>query len=114
MKPTSCLLLAAALALAAGPALAQEDVAPGAPTFKEGDIISNDSVEKLKPFLPAEFWSNRDFFFYEGMQLEIGPSFKDYSPFVGYVEATKENAGQPKIGPESSLDNFTVGQPFPI
>src|SRR5262245_57831921 len=106
--------LALGLALLASPALAQEDVAPGAPSFKEGDIVSLDQVEKLKPFLPEEFWSNRDFFFYEGMQLEIGPSFKDYSPFAGYQEATKKFAGQSKIGPEASLENFTMGQPFPM
>jgi hypothetical protein len=108
------LWLLAALTLLSAPALAQEDVAPGAPTFQEGDIISMDQIEKLKPFLPEEFWSNRDFFFYEGMQLEIGPSFKDYSPFAGYVEATKKFAGTAKIGPESSLENFTMGQPFPM
>jgi hypothetical protein len=106
--------LALGFAALAPPALAQEDVAPGAPTFKEGDIISMDQVEKLKPFLPEEFWANRDFFFYEGMQLEIGPAHKDYSPFAGYVEATRQNAGKAKIGPESSLENFTVGQPFPM
>ena len=98
----------------ASAAAAQEDVAPGAATFKEGDVITMDSVDKLKPFLPEEFWSNRDFFFYEGMQLEIGPSYKDYSPFSGYQEWTKERAGQAKIGPENSLENFEVGQPFPI
>ena len=58
----------------------QEDAGPWAPTFKEGDVITMDQVESLKPFLPPEFWSNRDFFFYEGMQLEIGPFFRDYSP----------------------------------
>ena len=108
------LLVCLFASLFAAPAFAQEDVAPGAPTFKEGDVISLDKVEALKPFLPEEFWANRDFFFYEGMQLEIGPSFKDYSPFAGYVEATKKYAGQAKIGPESSLENFTMGQPFPM
>src|SRR5499426_1979485 len=103
-----------AAALLAAPALAQEDVSPGAPAFKEGDVITMDKVEQLKPFLPAEFWTNRDFFFYEGMQLEIGPSFKDYSPNAPYVEATKKNAGHAKIGPENSLEDFTNGQPFPI
>jgi hypothetical protein len=102
------------LAALASPALAQEDVAPGAPTFNEGDVITMDTVDKLKPFLPPEFWANRDFFFHEGMQLEIGPSFYDYSAYTGYNEATKQFAGQPRIGPESSLENFNYGQPFPM
>ena len=33
----------------------------------------------MKPYVPEEFWANRDFFFYEGMQLEVGPFFRDFS-----------------------------------
>ena len=58
------------LALAV-PAGAQEDTGPTTPTFKEGDVIGVDKIESLKPFLPPEFWSNRDFFFYEGMKLSL-------------------------------------------
>ncbi|MGH7287279.1 MAG: DUF1329 domain-containing protein [Myxococcota bacterium] len=110
-------LLVSVLALAAtlaSPGLAAEDVAPGAPTFKPGDVITLDKVEKLKPFLPPEFWDNRDFFFYEGMQLEIGPSFADYGPPPVYTEATKKYSGQVKLGPESSLENYRAGEPFPM
>jgi hypothetical protein len=102
-----------ALALA-GPAPAQEDVGPGAPTFKEGDVIGMDNLESLKPFLPPEFWANRDFFFYEGMQLEVGPFYRDYSPSKEYKAATERFKGQAKIGPENSLQNHTAGQPFPM
>jgi hypothetical protein len=102
----------AVVSLASG-ALAQEDVAPGAPSFKEGDVITFDKVNSLKPFLPEEFWANRDFFFYEGMQLEIGPAYRDYSPPPVYQEATKRFAGQSRIGPESSIENNVAGQPFP-
>ena len=105
--------VAAAVALAA-PALAQEDVKPGAPTFKEGDVISLDKIEQIKPFLPPEFWDNRDFFFYEGMQLEIGPSFADYSPPPVYNQATAKYSSNAKLGPESSLVGYRAGQPFPM
>ena len=60
--------------------VAQEDTGPTTPTFKEGDVIGVDKIDSLKPFLPPEFWSNRDFFFYEGMKLEIGPFYRDYAP----------------------------------
>ena len=76
MRTITVLLASILLSL---PAFGQEDVAPGAPTFQEGDIITMDSIDALKPFLPPEFWANRDFFFYESMQLEIGPSYRDYS-----------------------------------
>ena len=87
-----CLLAFAAFAV---PATAQEDVGSSTPTFKEGDVISYDTIGKLKNFLPPEFWSNRDFFFYEGMQLvEVGPfHLRDYSPrptsIVGATERYK-------------------------
>ena len=87
--------------------------AVGVPSFQEGDIITLDSVDRLEPYLPPAFWANRDFFFYEGMKLEIGPSYRDYAPADVYVAATKRFAGQAEIGPESSLASYTAGQPFP-
>ena len=113
MRLSRLVLLAAGLGLAA-PALGQEDVKAGAPTFKTGDVISFDKVEQIKPFLPPEFWDNRDFFFYEGMQMEIGPSFADYSPAPVYKQATEKYSGAVKLGPENSLQNFRAGQPFPM
>ena len=94
--------LALAFAASGLPAFAQEDVAPGAPTFKEGDIISMEQLDKLKPFLPEEFWANRDFFFYEGMQLEIGPAYRDYSEPEPYQQVSKQYAGQSRVGPETT------------
>ena len=113
---SSLTTLAVTLTLLAGvgSARAQEDTGPATPTFKEGDVITMDNVESLKPFLPPEIWANRDFFFYEGMKLEIGPFFRDYGPPEVYVAATKKFAGQPQIGPESSLANHTAGQPCPM
>ena len=87
-RPAWILVLLLGLSLAA-PVAAQEDVGPGAPSFKEGDVITIDRIEELKPFLPPEFWSNRDFFFYEGMQLEIGPFFRDYSGPKAFKAATE-------------------------
>jgi hypothetical protein len=109
------LACAAALALAA-PAGAQkaEDSGAAGPKFKEGDVISMDKLESIKPFLPPEFWNNRDFFFYDGMKMEIGPFYRDYTPAKEYVEATKANKGKAKIGPDESLEGHIAGQPFPI
>jgi hypothetical protein len=103
-------LLVLALASAAP---AQEDVAPGAPTFKEGDVINFEQLESIRPFLPPEFWANRDFFFYEGMQLEIGPTQRDYSEPQAYHAATEKYGNRAKLGPEASLDGYVAGRPFP-
>ncbi len=91
-----------------------EDAGSMVPQFQEGDVISLDNIDKLRPYLPEEFWDNRDMFFYEGMKLEIGPTNADYSPAVEYAAATERFKGQARIGPDSSLENYTAGQPFPI
>ena len=113
-RPFWLFYLVLPLALATPTLAQQEDLAPGPPTFKEGDVITMDEIESLKPFLPKEFWANRDFFFYEGMQLKIGPFFRDYSPPPEYQAATEQFRGQARVGPENSLENYTAGQPFPM
>ena len=92
----------------------QQDAEGTSPGFKEGDIITFESVHKLKPYLPKEFWNNRDFFFYEGMQLEIGPTQRDYSASDAYKAATEKYRGQAKIGPDNDLIGYTAGRPFPL
>jgi hypothetical protein len=95
-------------------ALAQEDAGGAGPTFQEGETITLEKIEALRPYLPDEFWNNRDFFFYEGMQLEIGPFFRDYEPADAYMAATKKFAGQSRIGPDGSLEGYVSGRPFPM
>ncbi len=104
----------AAAAVAAAPAAfaAGEDTGTAGPTFKEGDVISFDKVESSKKFVPAEFWANRDFFFYEGMKMEIGPSFKDYTNAPEYLAATAKFKGQAKIGPDESSRTTRRASPF--
>ena len=103
-----------ALTLPAAPIPAQEtdDVGSLTPSFQEGDILGFDDTGKLRPFLPEPFWDNRDFFFYEGMHLEIGPTQRDYSPSEQYLAATEHYRGQARIGPDGSLENWTAGRPF--
>jgi hypothetical protein len=102
------------LLLSAAPVFAQEDAGGAGPTFHEGDVITFEKIDALRRYLPDEFWNNRDFFFYEGMQLEIGPFFRDYSPSDAYKAATKKHAGTARIGPDGSLENYSAGQPFPM
>ncbi|MDJ0787046.1 MAG: DUF1329 domain-containing protein [Myxococcota bacterium] len=110
MAPIIPLLLICLVPIVAG---AEED-APAVPTFQEGDVLGLDQIEKLRPYLPQQFWSNRDFFFYEGMRMEIGPSFRDYAPADVYLEATKRYAEQVRLGPDNGLEDYRAGQPFPM
>ncbi len=88
-----------------------EDVTAQVP-FKEGDIISFDEIDKFKDYLPSEFWENREYFFYEGMEIEIGPAHREYGVAKAYEVASKKFAGQPKIGRDGALMNYVAGQPF--
>jgi hypothetical protein len=107
-----CFLAIGAL-LTALPAAAAEDAGGATPQFKEGDVITFETMDKLKPFLPEQFWDNRDFFFYEGMQLEIGPTQADYTPTKQWMEMTEKYHSQAKIGPDDSLVGWVTGFPFP-
>src|SRR5215471_8483833 len=108
----AALAVAAPLAGSAPAARAVEDAGTRTPAFKPGDVITFDQLEKLRPFLPEEFWANRDFFFYEGMKLEIAPT-GDYAPAAEFKAATEKYKGQARIGPDNSLENYTAGLPFP-
>jgi hypothetical protein len=117
----SCLraaaLATASLALAfPPPAAAQDDVATDAagPPLREGEIVTFDQVDRLRPFLPPELWPHRDFVFFEGMRMEIGPAFADYSPPEVYKKATRDNEGKARIGPDGSLEGYAAGEPFPM
>ncbi len=116
MSRTLPLVAVLAIALQGSAALSQaaEDAGGVGPAFREGDIVGFDEIKKLQPFLPEPFWDNRDFFFYEGMRLEIGPEQRDYSPSPEFQAATEHFRGQARIGPDDSLENWTSGRPFPL
>jgi hypothetical protein len=89
-----------------------EDAAPGIP-FKEGDVISFETIDKLKDYLPPQFWEHREYFFYEGMEIKIGPVGRDYTPADAYMSMTQRQAGKTTIGPDGALLNYRGGRPFP-
>ncbi len=107
------LLIAFALALPglAGGQEATEDVVPGLP-FKEGDVITFETADKLKDYLPTEFWEHREYFFYEGMEIEIGPVQREYGASDNYNKASERFKGQASIGRDGALVNYTAGLPF--
>jgi len=111
----SSALLAPGLGSAAVPARDTAGIVSdaGALPFQEGDVITHDRVESLRPYLPPEFWDNRDFFFHDGMRLEIGAAQRDYTPAAEHAEATQRFRGEARIGPDGSLENYTAGDPFP-
>jgi hypothetical protein len=112
MRLVALMLSLALSAALVAPRAAAQDAVPGLP-FKEGDVITFQDIDKLKDYLPPEFWENREYFFYEGMDLTIGPTQREYGLAAKYVEATEKFKGQSRIGREGSLENYTAGRPFP-
>jgi hypothetical protein len=80
--------------------------------FAPGDSVGLDQLEVLQNFLPPALWENRETFFYEGMQLVIGPCYADYGPPAFYSAATEQHAGQARLGTEGGLEDYTAGLPF--
>jgi hypothetical protein len=102
--------LVCAVIAAAGVASAEEAAFP----FSEGDVVGEAEVEKLRPWLPDRFWEHRRHYFFPGMQMQIGPAQRDYSPPAVYRDATDANRGKARLGADGSLEGFVAGQPFPM
>lgn len=79
--------------------------------FRSGDAVTPERLAALARFLPRPVWEQREAFFFEGMQLEIGPCFRDYSPPPFYQEATARSRAQ--LTSEGGLDGYQAGLPFP-
>ncbi len=132
-RPSVPLALAALLLLLAGPALAvevpaegqcppypvptgdgaepSEDVVP--PLFRPGELIPLDRLEQLSSWLPREVWERRDVFFYEGMQLEVGPCHRRYDAPAFFEEATRVHAGEARLDEHGNLLGYAgIGLPF--
>jgi hypothetical protein len=88
----------------------REDVA-GVP-FQPGDVFAMDRLQILKDYLPEFLWQERERFFYEGMHLEIGPCFRDYSAPAFFQQATEQHAGEASIDENRGLVGYSAGLPF--
>jgi hypothetical protein len=89
----------------------QEDAAPA--RIQEGAVLGLQDVLRLRSLLPIEVWRNRDAFFHEGMQLEIGPCHRRYPPPEFFAAATRRGAGQVRLDDEGNLHAYAAGLPFP-
>ena len=90
---------------------ASED-APAGSELRPGTTVGYAELPEFEPYLPPEIWALRDDFFYEGMQLEVGPCFRDYAPPAFFREATRRFRGQAQLGEDGSLVGYTAGLAF--
>jgi hypothetical protein len=90
---------------------APSDVVPGA--FRPGQRLELSDVPRLQGWLPDEVWERRDKFFFEGMQLEIGPCYRRFPVPAFFSEATAASAGKAKLDAAGNLSGYSgAGLPF--
>ena len=80
--------------------------------FAPGDLLDVERLSLLQSYLPPEIWEHRERFFFEGMALEVGPCFRDYSAPAFFREATEKFRGQASLLENGGLANHTAGLPF--
>jgi len=85
-----------------------------APTLlREGMLLRYDDVLKLRSLIPVEVWRNRNIFFFEGMQMLIGPCHRRYPFPTFFTEATEKFASQVQLDEDGNLEDYVAGLPFP-
>ena len=89
---------------------AVEDVLP--PLLTPGTEIPMDGIERLRNYLPREVWERRNLFFYEGMQLRVGPCHRRYPAPDFFGGADPGGARLDARG--NLLDYGGHGLPFPV
>ncbi|MEN8181424.1 MAG: DUF1329 domain-containing protein, partial [Myxococcota bacterium] len=82
-------------------------------TLQEGMRLGIEQLSLLRDLLPEEIWRFRQVFFYEGMQMELGPCHRHYPAPDFYEEATGRYAGKAKLDDEGNLRGYVAGLPFP-
>jgi hypothetical protein len=91
--------------------VAAEDAPPV--VLREGMKLGLADMPSLASLLPEEVWRYREVFFYEGMQMELGPCHRRY-PLPGFfTEATRELAGRVRLDRDGNLRDYVAGLPFP-
>jgi hypothetical protein len=120
-----CLALGAARPAEAG--LPPENVCPqpnaggggppaedGGPTLlKPGDLLHLGDLMKIRALLPDEVWQHRSVFFFEGMQMQVGPCHRRYAFPPFFDAATQAQAGKATLDEEGNLSEYVAGLPFP-
>jgi hypothetical protein len=81
--------------------------------FEQGDKIQIGDIERIRNYIPQPFWRNREHFFFEGMSMQIGAFYRDYSPSPERDALTAQYGGQARIGADGALENYLLGRPFP-
>lgn len=78
------------------------------PQFVDGDSITFDKADLVKPFIPAEQQTE---VLFEGMDMKIKDA-GDLSPSDSYKAATEKFKGTATVASDGAIENYTAGRPF--
>ncbi len=113
-KPLTRVALLAALPVAAFAFSPEDHIAwlkanqSAEPQFVDGDVITYDKADLIRPFIPAE---QQNELIFEGMEMSIKDA-GDLSPADAYKIATEKYKGQATIASDGAIENYTAGRPF--
>ncbi len=86
-----------------------DDVVPR--EFRLGERIPIEHLSRLRNYLPPEVWDRRDVFFYEGMELQIGPCHRRYPVPEFFEQATLGSSA--RVDDKGNLLDYSgTGLPF--
>ncbi len=85
----------------------------GALLVKEGMQLSATDVLFLRALFPKEIWNQREAFFYEGMQMLVGPCHRRYVLPDFFTRATEAHRKEAALDSDGNLKNYRAGTPFP-
>lgn len=78
------------------------------PQFREGDILRQADLDKLRPFLPPRYIDEFDF---PEVEFHVSPT-GTYAPHEVYMAATEKYAVQTRLADDGALENYVAGRPF--
>jgi hypothetical protein len=78
------------------------------PMFRDGEVLGQADLEKLRPFLPPRYI---DEFNFAGVEFHVAPS-GNYAPHQDYLAATEQYAYQTRLAADGALEGYVAGRPF--
>jgi len=78
------------------------------PQFVDGDVITLDKADLVRPFIPQEFQNE---WIFEGMEMTIKDA-GDLTPAEVYMAATEKHKGTATIASDGAIENYQAGRPF--
>ena len=78
------------------------------PQFVDGDIITYDKSDLVRPFIPAEY---QEEWIFPGMEMTIKDA-GDLQNGQIYLDITKKHYGTATIASDGAIENYAAGRPF--